>query len=197
MPTNDPKPVTWTLRFKNHKTTVVLYAEKTQNFASLKTELLNALRATNPDGMLHDTAIPTSADDVLLARPIDHNNLDLGWESIEPDALTTDADLFGDDEAAAKGKGKAKAKSGGYKDCPLGSGLRDGGAVAFKFRGVEGAKGANDGDIDEGLGLDDDDANKAEWDVILPTYEDVYGLEGLVPDDQLGTPKADRHSDWS
>lgn len=193
MPLDRPKPDTWTLRFKNNKTTVVLYADKAQNFASLKTELLHALNATNPDGLLHGNHIPTSVDAILLGKPIDHNNIEAGWESIDPDA-SADADLINEDEAAGKGKGKAKAKSASYKDCPLGSGLRDGGIVAFKFRGAEGAK-AEAEDIDEGVGLDEDVKNG--FDVILPTFEDVYGLEGLVPDDQLGTPKASRHSEWN
>lgn len=193
MPLDHPKPDTWTLRFKSNKTTVVLYADKTQTLASLKTELLHALNVTIPDGALHGNRIPTSAEDVLLGRLVDPNNIELGWMSIELDAPNTETDMFNDDEAAGKGKGKARPKTGSYKDCLLGAGLRDGSIVAFKFRGAEGAKA--DDDVDEGLGLDDD-MNDA-FDVQLPTFEDVYGLEGLVPDDQLGTPKADRYSDWS
>jgi hypothetical protein len=52
-------------------------------------------------------------------------------------------------------------------------------------------------DVDEGLGLEDDAAPDADgWNVELPRFEDVYGLNDLVPDDQLLTPKADKFT-WA
>lgn len=204
MPVYDPTPETWTLKFKNARTTVVLYVYQLQTLSSIKTELLHALRSTNPSGELNGTPLPDSPDDIELAKPRDFSNLETGgWQSIELDAPNDDfdADLFGNaaDEPASrtKGKGKAKAKGMSHKDCPVGAGLKDMCPVAFRFKGQKPVPRPVDDDVDEGLGLEDDGAPDADvWHVELPKFEDVYGLENLVPDDQLVTPKADKFT-WA
>ncbi|KAH0161585.1 hypothetical protein KCU67_g6281, partial [Aureobasidium melanogenum] len=98
-----------------------------------------------------------------------------------------------------KGKGKGKAKSAGHKDGLLGAGLKDNGIVAFRFKGQKTVSRPVGDDVDEGLGLDleDEVAPDADgWNVELPKFEDVYGLNDLVPDDQLTTPKADKFT-WA
>jgi hypothetical protein len=190
MPVYDPTPDVWTIKFKNARTTVVL-----------KVELLHALKTTNPSGQLNGATLPDSADDIEFAKPRDLSNPGAsGWQSIGSDAQVDDfdADLFGGDNVTskAKGKGKAKANSGSHKDSLLGAGLKDNAIVAFRFRGQKTVSRPVGDDIDEGLGLEDDAPGADGWNVELPRFEDVYGLNDLVPDDQLLTPKADKFT-WA
>lgn len=84
-----------------------------------------------------------------------------------------------EEEDVGKGKGKARSKSsrsekggsggvGGAKDCPKGAGLRDGSVLAFKW-----GERSEDGDENE-LELEGE-----KWDVVIPAYEDQYGVENL------------------
>ncbi|KAI5199280.1 hypothetical protein E4T39_06311 [Aureobasidium subglaciale] len=200
MPVYDATPDVWTIKFKNARTTIVLHVYQLQTFSSIKVELLRALKSTNPSGQLNGATLPDSADDIEFAKPRDLSNVGAnGWQSIEADAAIDDfdADLFGGGgDVTPKGKGKGKAKTGaGHKDCPLGAGLKDMCAVAFRFKGQKTVPTPVDDDVDEGLGLDLEDdvvSNAGGWHVVLPKFEDVYGLNDLVPDDQLTTPKADK-----
>ncbi|KAK6003554.1 hypothetical protein QM012_009325 [Aureobasidium pullulans] len=204
MPVYDPTPDVWTIKFKNARTTVVLYIYQLQTLSSIKVELLHALKAANPSGQLNGATLPDSPDDIEFAKLCDPSNPGTsGWQSIETDAPVEDfdADLFGSGDVTpkAKGKGKAKAKSAGHKDCLLGAGLKDNGIVAFRFKGQKTVSRPVGDDVDEGLGLDleDEVASDADgWNVELPKFEDVYGLNDLVPDDQLTTPKADKFT-WA
>jgi hypothetical protein len=201
MPVYDPTPDVWTIKFKNARTTVVLYVYQLQSLESIKVELLHALKTTNPSGQLNGATLPDSADDIEFAKPRDLSNPGAsGWQSIGSDAQVDDfdADLFGGDNVTskAKGKGKAKANSGSHKDSLLGAGLKDNAIVAFRFRGQKTVSRPVGDDIDEGLGLEDDAPGADGWNVELPRFEDVYGLNDLVPDDQLLTPKADKFT-WA
>ncbi|KAI4766806.1 hypothetical protein E4T52_00750 [Aureobasidium sp. EXF-3400] len=201
MPVYDPTPDVWTIKFKNARTTVVLYVYQLQSLESIKVELLHALKITNPSGQLNGATLPDSADDVEFAKPRDPSNPGAsGWQSIGSDAQVDDfdADLFGGDNVTskAKGKGKAKANSGSHKDSLLGAGLKDNAIVAFRFKGQKTVSRPVGDDIDEGLGLEDDAPDADGWNVELPKFEDVYGLNDLVPDDQLLTPKADKFT-WA
>ena len=51
MPNANPPPRTWCLRFKLNRTTILLHVDAQQPFASIRAELLSALRATNPSGV--------------------------------------------------------------------------------------------------------------------------------------------------
>lgn len=198
MPTANPPARVWCLRFKLNRTTILLHTDAQQTFSSIRSELLTALKSTNPSGTLHGTLrdgtpvsypLPESAEDIALAKPADINDASAGWEAIGDDALD---ELDFEDEstgAASKGKGKAKAtpqqkrasKSGGVNDCPQGAGLRDGAVVAFRFRSAEEkgrrrrlAEGSLDVDEIARDGMGDDAVG---WDVIVPTMEETYGEE--------------------
>jgi hypothetical protein len=200
MPVYDPTPDVWTIKFKNARTTVVLYAYQLQSLQSIKVELLHALKTGNPSGQLNGATLPDSPNDIEFAKPCDLSNPGAsGWQSIELDTQADDfdADLFGGDQKS-KGKGKAKANGTSHKDSPLGAGLKDNAIVAFRFKGQKTVSRPVGDDVDEGLGLEDDDAapDADGWNVELPRFEDVYGLNDLVPDDQLLTPKADKFT-WA
>ena len=160
-----------------------MHADPSTKLSVLKAELLKALRETHPDGTLNEHRIPKSAEDILLARPVDINDLSLGWEPLEQ------ADEFDEELSDAKGKGKAaigavgknkgKAKSA-VTDSPQGAGLRDSGVVAFKFRSEEekaketfgGEEYENVDELGDGVLAED---RKGKWDVVVPSLEETYG----------------------
>ncbi|GAB7344638.1 hypothetical protein MBLNU457_3123t1 [Dothideomycetes sp. NU457] len=149
-----PTPQTWTLRLKNKRTTIVLHVDRTLSLSVLKADLLLALQTAHPDNKLNSQTIPKDASSIRLAKPLDPSNLSTGgWESIED---VVDSSML--DESG----GKKKTSSGKSKQSPLSVGLRDGGAVAFRFA---------DGDEEPG---------EENWDVEVSTYEDVYGLEAMA-----------------
>jgi hypothetical protein len=197
MPNANPPPRTWCLRFKLNRTTILLHVDAQQPFASIRAELLAALRATNPSGVLRGSLrdgtpveypLPENPEDIALAKPKDINDLSAGWETIGD----SNEGLFFDEEfGSGKGRGKGKEVAGGaaakkasaksVNDCPQGAGLRDGGAVAVRFRlADEKARRQRliDGELDvdeiakDGMGIDD-----LPWDVVVPTMEETYGDE--------------------
>jgi len=120
--------------------------------SSLKAELLHALQETHPDGRLASgLALPTEASDIIFGKAKDVHDLTRGWERISTNELGS-----GDAEGAKK------KKTANPEDSPKGLGLKNGAALAYKFKSEE-------IDLDEGLGLEDDDE---KWDVIIATYEE-------------------------
>ena len=167
-------PRTWTLRFKNNRSTILLHIDPLQSLSSVKAELLVAVQQTNPDGTFNAHAIPQNADDIELAKPIDINDLSKGWESLEPKD-----DLLQEDAVDSKGKAKLGSKKAdgknSLKDCMQGAGLRDGRVVAFRFgKAVEEPpppyKAEGDFIVDVDM-----ESKKDEWDVVVPTVEETYG----------------------
>lgn len=149
--------MTWTMRFKHRKHTILLHVDPLQTLDSIKEELLRALHETHPNGSIDDDPIPSSISDVFLARPNDVNDLDKGWTSV----IDVEGNVITGNEPTSK-KRKTDAPNLKIKDqCPKAVGLRDGAVVAYKFR-------SEDGDDDEGLGLGDE-----KWDVVMPSYEEA------------------------
>lgn len=186
-----PSPRTWILHFKHHRTTILLHVDALQKLSSVRTELLAALYATNPNGTLNGHQIPDSESEVLLARPRDQNDLSAGWETIgeddEEESFVPEEDKKGKGKAAA-GSAKGRPSKDKITDCPQGAGLRDGGIVAFKFRSeMEAARK----DEDEGIDVEGDEEKldgetlvgeppSEAWDVVVPTMEETYGEEGAA-----------------
>ena len=90
---------------------------------------------------------------MIFGIPVDKNDISKGWVGLDIPAVEVEDNLG------------SKKKVGGKKSVlntsPAGAGLKDGGMLAFKFRG-------EDALVDQdGLDMDDND-----WDVIMPTYED-------------------------
>ncbi|EMC99434.1 hypothetical protein BAUCODRAFT_336769 [Baudoinia panamericana UAMH 10762] len=183
-----PTASTWVLRFKHNRTTLFLHCDPLQKLSSIRAELLKAIQQTSPDGKLNGHAIPDHASDILLARPVDINDLTLGWEAIDTghseDGMLEDK----------KGKGKATASAGRGKlskdagtDCPQGVGLKDGGVVAFRFRLDADASNLN---MDEGIDIEEDEklvsgmlageSMAEKWDVVVPTMEETYGDDEMA-----------------
>ena len=192
MPGTQPNPRTWILRFKLHRTTVLLHVDPLQSLSSVKKELLEAIEQTHPDGTLNGIPIPKNSDEIQLARPRDINDLSQGFESIEPKSSSADDES---DAVVGAGQGKGKAAVSGpratgaknakaqLKDCAQGAGLRDHGIVAFKFKRKEEEEAwesiEQEDDGDEGIVVSKEDMEgvEEEWDVVVPSYEETYGEE--------------------
>lgn len=147
-----PSSLTWTLRLKHHKTTVLLHVEPLQTLSAVKAELLSALRETDPEG-INGIPLPSSSDSIVLGKPHDFNDISQGWQRIEESSHED-----GDEDIQKKGKGK-QSRDGGDSSVK-GVGLKDGAALAFKWV---------DADQDDHIVGEEED-----WDVVVPSYDDVY-----------------------
>jgi len=156
MPT-EPNPSTWTLRLKHHKTTILLHIDPLQTLASLKEDLLLALQQTCPHQTLHGKQLPSAAGAFAIAKPRDP--LDV----------------------AAKGWERLPAGKKAERESVKAAGVRDNAVLAFRWdeKGKKAVLGADEGDGDGevGLGFDGDGGEDEEWDVVLPSFEDQYGVE--------------------
>ncbi|KAK0288451.1 hypothetical protein LTS00_009662 [Friedmanniomyces endolithicus] len=176
-----PKSSTWILRFKHHRTTILLHVDPLQEFTSIRAELLKAIQQTCPHGSLNGHAIPEDAGELLLARLVDSNDLSLGWKT-----LAKDAGEGMEQEGKSKGKASAVMANSGKKvvkgkptDCPQAVGLRDGDMVAFRFRSEVGTATKDQDEVDkgeqDGETVVGDSGVREKWDVVIPTLEDTYG----------------------
>ena len=139
-----------TLRFKNHRITILLLCQQSQSFTSIRQDLLESIKATGIEN-INGTFIPSNPEDIILGVPLDKNDLTKGWVNLEIPEF---------DESEAQGKGVKKGSV--LNQSPLGAGLKDGALLAFKFKKERAS--------DE-IELDD------EWDVVMPSYEDEDGSQ--------------------
>ncbi|KAL8785173.1 MAG: hypothetical protein Q9213_003520 [Squamulea squamosa] len=146
MPSVIPNPQQFTLRFRCHKTTILLLVPPHDSLTSVKTKLLEAIKATGATEV-HGQTLPTNPDDVLLGVPVNMNEPGEGWTGLEFPEIEEDT------------RKKGPKKSGVHNASPSGAGLKDGSLLAFKFRTV-----ASD--------ADDLDMNTNEWDVVMPSFDD-------------------------
>ncbi|KAK3063164.1 hypothetical protein LTS18_002549 [Coniosporium uncinatum] len=150
-----PNSSTWTVRLKHHKTTIVLHIDPLQTLASLKEDLLLALQQTCTHQTLRGKQLPSAAGAFAIAKPRDPLDVARGWERLP----------------AGKKADRESVKA---------AGLRDNAVLAFRWdeKGKKAVMGGEEeGDGDEGLGLDGDGREGEEWDVVLPSFEDQYGVE--------------------
>ncbi|MCJ1288139.1 hypothetical protein MMC26_007494 [Xylographa opegraphella] len=152
MPTKDPNPQLWTLRFKQHKVTVLLFVEQTQSFSSIKADLLDALKERGYTE-INQRSLPSDAQDIVLGLPIDKNDPSKGWVGLDIPAMELE-----DETGSKKTVGGKKSV---LNASPVGAGLRDGSLLAFKFRSVDAKKDSDDLDMED-----------SDWDVVMPSYEE-------------------------
>lgn len=149
-----PNSQHWTLRFKQHKTTILLFVSPNQSFGSIKSELLEAIKATGIRD-LNGYALPANADGIIFGIPVDKNDPGKGWVGLNI------PEIDGDEDAGDNSKSVRKGSV--LNESPLGAGLKDGAMIAFKFR-------------EEG-GEDADNPDRDNWEVIIPSYDDEYGSQ--------------------
>ncbi|MDI1490152.1 MAG: hypothetical protein OHK93_001352 [Ramalina farinacea] len=134
----------YTIRFKNHTTTIVLLCNPTQPFTSIKEDLLEAISATGIKE-INGSPIPSDPDDVILGVQLDREDIGKPWVNLEiPE--------FDDEEAPTK---KGVKKGSVLNKNPLGAGLKDGSLLAFRFRSAQ-KFDPNSMEVDD------------DWDVVLP-----------------------------
>lgn len=143
----------WTLRFKQHKTTVLLFAQQSQSLDSIKCDLLDAIKARGIEE-INGNALPSDPEDIEFGVPRDKYDISKGWVPLKIPEV---------EEGDTKGKGKAVKKDSVLNGSPLGAGLKDGAMLAFRF---------TKGPAEDGMDVDD------EWDVIIPSYDDEVGSQG-------------------
>jgi hypothetical protein len=119
-PKNEPNPISWTLRFKRGKHTILLLVDPLTPFSSIKADLLDTLRERYPTGLSNSTSptltlIPDSVKDVFLGIPVDPLEPGEGWTELS----TNQGDII---------------------ESPKSLALKDGAAIAFAFREGEGKK---------------------------------------------------------
>lgn len=167
----NPTPRTWTIRFKYHKSTVLLHVNPDQSIESLKENLLYALRDVKPSpNFLNGRSPPSSISQIQLAMPRNALNVSEGWEYFdESPGFEIEDEDDGESKGKSKGKGKAKTESSGLTVRE--AGIRDNGVLAFRWRDEESAVGP--GDADEPM-------EDGEWDVVIPTFDDSYGMENTM-----------------
>lgn len=140
----------WTLRFKQHKTTILLFVQQSQSFDSIKRDLLDAIKARKVED-INGNALPSDPEEIEFGVPRDRNDISKGWVALKIPEV---------EEGDTKGKGVKKGSV--LNGSPLGAGLKDGAILAFKF---------TQGPEEDGMELDD------EWDVIMPSYDDDAGSQ--------------------
>lgn len=136
---------------------MLLFTTPQTDFGIIKQELLSILTLTHSSGDLNGYKIPSDPEDVLLGIPVDPDDLQQGWTK-----------LFIPEQELDNAQSGRKRRAGGKRsalNCPQGVGLKDGAALAFKFRTPGYHEEDDMMDISE------------EWDVIIPSYEDDRGSE--------------------
>ncbi|KAL4955874.1 hypothetical protein BDW69DRAFT_159831 [Aspergillus filifer] len=135
-------PLSWTLLFKKHRTTVLLVLPPSETIANTKSALLKALQARGLRDINGD-AVPEDSSDIELGVAVDKNDLEKGWTSIETPQLE-------DEDAPKRGK---KAANMSLKAADITGGQ----SIAFGFRKPVSA---------------DLDLEEPGWDVVLPSLDD-------------------------
>ncbi|PWO21809.1 hypothetical protein A1F96_09401, partial [Pyrenophora tritici-repentis] len=138
-----PSPLTWTLRLKSHKTTVLLHVDPLTTFESIKSSLYDALQETGFKNPETDESIPlpASASDIQLGRPVNFNDANEGFQLGEWEYSHAEEDEDG-------------------------AGLKDGTVLAFRWAGDGTWDGEDEFDIGKGKTAD-------MWGVKLASFEDA------------------------
>ncbi|KAF3399189.1 hypothetical protein DPV78_006590 [Talaromyces pinophilus] len=149
-----PDPLSWTVRFKKHKTTVLLMLPAQESIQSTKEKLHSALKARGLT-QINGDPIPEDPSEIEFGTPIDRNELEKGWIR-----LNVPVEENGDNATRKSGAGRPKKSS--LTDSLQAADIRDGQAIAFRFR-----KTADREDGDE-----DADFEDPGWDVLVPSLDD-------------------------
>ena len=142
----------------------MLHVEPETSFDKIRAALLSTLSATILPPYIPEEyrPLPTDPSVIEFGTAKDRWNLSKGWLPLEiPDA------------------GSKKARKGVLNDSPAGAGLRDGSALAFRFKG---SASADEREEEEGEGGEDeagDDEDGTErarkrrkvWDVVHPSLD--------------------------
>ncbi|KAE8352650.1 hypothetical protein BDV28DRAFT_122615 [Aspergillus coremiiformis] len=150
-----PDPLSWTLLFKKHKTTLLLMLPPSETITTAQSTLLQALQSRGVKDINGDPT-PEDPSEIELGIAVDKNDLGKGWTKLE-----LQASQFSEDEAPKRGGGRKSAAPLSLQAAEL----RNGQWIAFRFRKRRKETEPTDNLID--LELED-----PGWDVILPSLDD-------------------------
>lgn len=158
-----PDPLSWTLLFKKHKTTVLLMLPPQESISNAKTALLKALQARGVTEINGDR-VPEDESSIEFGVAVDRNDPEKGWTRLE-----TGAPEATDPETTETDKAEKSSSAISLQAADL----RNGQSIAFRFQkhGEETAK--NDG---EELNADSSIEDQG-WDVIVPKFDDEEEVE--------------------
>lgn len=146
-----PDPLSWTLLFKKHKTTVLLMLPSHESIESTKAKLLQSLQDRGIKEINGDV-LPEDPAEIEFGVPVDRNELEKGWTLLDMD-IEDDTD----GTSSKKRPGRSKTEK---RDSLQSADIRDGQPIAFRFRKTD-----QEDDQDE---LSEDPG----WDVVVPTLDD-------------------------
>ncbi|KAF7592711.1 hypothetical protein BBP40_012542 [Aspergillus hancockii] len=152
---SQPNPLSWTLFFKKHKTSVLLMLPPSETITTTQATLLRALQSRGLTEINGDP-IPEDPSEIELGVPVDRNDPGKGWTKLE-----LEAPQFNEDEAPKRGGGKKTAAPLSLQAAEL----RNGQGIAFRFR--KRIERTPEGDELSDLELED-----PGWDVIVPSLDD-------------------------
>ncbi|KAL4875930.1 hypothetical protein BJY04DRAFT_200812 [Aspergillus karnatakaensis] len=138
-------PLSWTLLFKKHRTTVLLMLPPSESIPSTKAALLRALHARGLKEINGDT-VPKEPSDIEFGVAVDKNDLEKGWTSLE--GLRLD-----DDEGPRKKSAALSLKA---------VEISNGQSIAFRFR-------ISTDSPEDAASLNFEDPG---WDVVVPSLDD-------------------------
>jgi hypothetical protein len=148
-------PLSWTLRFKKHKTTVLLVLPSTESIQSTKGKLLAAVKARGVKEINGDP-VPDDPSEIEFGVPVDRNELEKGWTRLDTEGSEF---ISGDAPHASSARRKHKP------NITLRSAdIKDGQPIAFRFR--------NSVEMDENRDELELELEDPGWDVIIPTLDD-------------------------
>lgn len=163
MPAIQAGPKVWTVRFKIHKITILLYVEPAQKLAAVKEELLLALRETHTSNHLQGQhglyRIPDTVDGIQLARLVEDDGESPIWQPIE---------VEDQQQSTPASKGKDKVPIGvdrGSRETVQTAGISDGCIIGMRFRGT-GSPASNS-----------ENGAEEQWDVLFPSNEGAGDME--------------------
>ncbi|KAJ5232213.1 hypothetical protein N7468_005169 [Penicillium chermesinum] len=143
----------WTLLLKKHKTTILLSVQPDNTTLSAVKEKLFHCLVSRGINEINNDPVPLDVNGIDLGIPIDQNEPEKGWISLERKAT-------GDDDKSEMPNGKPRQLS----DTILSAGLSDRNILAFRFRQPgETSSEAHETELDHA---------DPGWDVILPSFDD-------------------------
>ncbi|OJZ83300.1 hypothetical protein ASPFODRAFT_35841 [Aspergillus luchuensis CBS 106.47] len=152
---SQPDPLSWTLLFKKHKTTVLLMLPPSETIATTKEALLKALKSREIHEINGDS-VPEDPSQIEFGVAVDKNDLEKGWTRLEAEVPAFDDDNAPKRGAAKKGAGTLTLQT---------AEIKNGQPIAFRFR-------KSREDSEKGEDMIDLELDDPGWDVIVPSFDD-------------------------
>ncbi|KAF7119243.1 hypothetical protein CNMCM5793_008991 [Aspergillus hiratsukae] len=148
-------PLSLTLLFKKHKTTVLLMLPPHETITTAQEMLLKALQSRGIKEINGDS-VPQDFSEIEFGVAVDKNDLEKGWSKLE--SAMPELENGGTSKRGAGKRTSLKAAD-----------IRNGQVIAFRFRKSP-EQPERHGDLDIDAELED-----PGWDVVVPSLDDEEG----------------------